>query len=289
MDLVSGIKDIERVSHTINILFRHGMGYFIQKYGFKLHLPFTKRIAFHRYKKPVLPEVRLRKAFEELGGTYIKLGQLLSLRPDLVPRKYCDEFSKLQDKVTPFSFEKVKQIVERELGKPLNRIFRKFEQKPLGSASIGQVHAATLKNGQKVVVKVQRPGIKELFRADIDIMYYFAKKLEGTKSFGKYSPLTIVKEFERYTKNELNYLTEAKNIERFYENLKNVRQVRIPKLYKEYTTTKVLVMEYVRGRKLSELIRKNAKFNKKAVMNSIIHTCLKQVFEQNIFHADLHP
>jgi len=289
MNLTSGIKDIERATHVFNVLFKNGMGYFLQKYGLKFHLPFAKRIAFHKYKKPILPEVRLRRAFEELGGTFVKLGQLLSLRPDLVPQNYCQEFSKLQDKVIPFSFEKVKKIVEKEMGKPLEKVFKKFEQKPLGSASISQVHLATLKNGKKVVVKVQRPGVREMFRADIDMMYYFAKRIENTKTFGRYSPLTIAKEFERYTKNELNFLVEAKNIDKFYENLKTSKHIKVPKLYRGYSTSRILTMQYIPGRKLSSLLRKGVKFDKKAVQNSLIHTCLKQVFEQNLFHADLHP
>lgn len=289
MGFRSGIKDIGRVSHVINVFFKHGLGYFIQKFGFHLHLPFSKRVAVHKYRKPVATEVRVRKAFEELGAAYIKLGQMLSLRPDLIPKEYCHEFSKLQDRVPPFPYEKAKQIVEEELGKPIHKAFKSFEKKPIGSASIGQVHLAKLNNGKRVVVKVIRPGVRDVFRADIDIMRYFAKKLEGTKSFGKYSPLQIIKEFERYTKNELNYLVEAKNIERFYENLKKTKYVRIPKIYTDYTTTSVLTMEYLEGKKLTELLRGRKPFNKKAVMEALIHTCLKQVFEQNLFHADLHP
>jgi len=289
MSLSSGLKDIRRASHVAGVLFKHGMGYFIHKHRLKLHLPFRKRVAVHRYRKPMMPEARLRKSFEELGGTYVKLGQLLSLRPDLVPPQYCREFSKLQDEVPPFSFEKAKKIVEKELGKPLNKIFKSFDSKPIGSASIGQVHLAKLRNGRNVVVKVRRPGIKEVFDADIDLMYYFAKKLEKDKGFDKYSPLRIVEEFERYTKNELNYLIEANNIEKFYENMKNVAYVKIPKLYRNYTTSKVLVMEYIKGKKLSDIMREKKKFDKKAVINSLAHAGLKQVFEHGVFHADMHP
>lgn len=289
MKVRKSLKDIGRATHVFNVLFRHGLGYFIEKFGLKLHLPFSKRLAIHKYKKPEAPEIRLRKAFEELGATYIKLGQMLSLRPDLIPKEYCDEFAKLQDKVPPFSFEKVKQIVERELGASLGKLFKEFDRKPLGSASIGQVHTAKLKNGEQVVVKVLRPKVNELFREDIDLMYYFAKKLEGTKNFGRYSLLEIVKEFERYTKNELNYLIEARSVEKFYANLKKEKYVKVPKVYMGYTTDKVLTLEFIKGEKLSDLLRGHKKFNKEKVMNAIINSCLKQVFEQNVFHGDLHP
>jgi ubiquinone biosynthesis protein len=271
------------------VLFKHGFGYFIQKYNLKFHLSFSKRAAVHRYKKPMLPEVRLRKAFEELGGTYVKLGQLLSLRPDLVPRKYCDEFSKLQDKVKPFPLEEAKDLIKKELRKPIGKVFKEFEGRPVGSASIGQVHEAKLKDGKKVVVKIQRPDVEQIFQADIEIMYYIAKKLEKKGGFGKFSPVTIVKEFDRYTKNELNYLVEGGNIESFYQNLHKTSYVKVPKLYREYTTRRLLVMEFIKGRKLTDLLRHRKAFSKKAVMDSIINTIMKQVFEQDVFHADIHP
>ncbi len=289
MGISSGIRDLERVSRVVNVLFRNGLGYFIQKYGLKAHLPFSKKIAFHKYAEPDSPESRLRKSFEELGGAYVKLGQMLSLRPDLVPESLCAEFAKLQDKVPPFSPAKAKEIIEKELGKPLKKVFSTFSDKPIGAASVSQVHYAVLKNGKKVVVKVQRPGAEDAFKADIDIIYHVAARLEKSKAFGKYSPMAIAKEFERYTKNELNFLVEAGNIEQFYENLKDAEYVRIPKLYRDYTSKRVLTMEYIHGRKLSDLIRDKKEFPKEKVLSSIINTCLKQVFEQSVFHADLHP
>lgn len=288
MGFGSGIKDIRRASHVVNVLFKHGLGYFIQKYGLKFHLPFLKKIALHKYRKPVAPEIRLRKAMEELGGAYIKLGQLLSLRPDLVPFRYCREFSKLQDKVPPFPYSKARKIIESELGKPMHRIFREFRQKPLGSASIAQVHLATLKSGKKAVVKVQRPNVREIFRADISILYYFARQLDKIKAFGKYSPIAIVEEFEKYTKNELNFLTEAENIEIYRKALKNEKIIKVPKLYREYTSSRVLTTEFIKGKKLSQLIAEKKKLSRKT-MTALFRSFMKQIFEKNIFHADVHP
>lgn len=289
MDIKTGVKDVTRISHIANVLIKHGLGFFINKYGFKLHIPLSKRISLSTYKKPDVPEVRFRKAFEELGGTYVKLGQMLSLRPDLIPEKYCKEFSKLQDKVPPFSFEKVKKIISAEIGKPSEKIFKHIDKKPLGSASLGQVHSAALHNGKKAVIKVLRPKIKEKVMTDIDIMKHIAKRLENTKSFGRYSPKTIVNEFERYTKKELDYINEAKNIEKFYDNLSKEDYVRIPKVFHQYTTKRILTLEFLKGEKLTSLLKSKKKFNKKSVMNSLVKATLKQVFDQGTFHADLHP
>ncbi|MBW3004655.1 AarF/ABC1/UbiB kinase family protein, partial [Candidatus Woesearchaeota archaeon] len=156
---------LKRASRIANVLVKQGLGYFVQEFGFKWCLPFHKRVTTYQ-KRDSIP-VRLRKSMEELGGAYVKLGQLLSLRPDLVPQEYCDEFNKLLDKMPAFSYETAKKIVEDELKQPLNKVFKQFDKKPIGSASIAQVHKAVLRNGKKVVVKVQRPNAKDQFHSDI--------------------------------------------------------------------------------------------------------------------------
>ena len=289
MTFAESFRDLKRISQVVNVLFRNGMGYFIREFNLKLHLSLPKKFAVHRYAKPSKPEVMLRKSMEQLGGSFIKLGQLLSVRPDLVPLGYCREFSKLQDKVKPFSFDSAKKIIESEMGEPLSKVFSKFEKNPIGSASIAQVHLAKLKNGKKVVVKVQRPGINKVFEADLDLIRYFAGKMEQSERIGRYSPSRIVEEFERYTKKELNFLIEASNIEKFYANFKNSKAVKIPKVYGAFSTPKVLVLEHIQGEKLVDLINKKKKFDGKKAAKQLIAALVTMIFEHGIFHADLHP
>jgi ubiquinone biosynthesis protein len=278
---------LKRASKVINVLAKQGLGYFIQEFGLKWHLPFHKRIK--PYKKAESIPLRLRKSMEELGGAYVKLGQLLSLRPDLVPQEYCDEFSKLLDKMPAFSYAKAKEIIEKETGKPLNTLFKQFDKKPLGSASIAQVHKAVLKNWQKVVVKIQRPDVKQQFESDIEIMYYLAHKIDKYFKRTTVSPVEIVREFESYTKDELNFLIEADNIEAFYELFKSWKKVVTPKIYIQYTTSKLLVMDYVHGTKLSEIKDKLSLNIRRELIQNIADAMFKQVLDKGVFHADLHP
>jgi len=220
--------------------------------------------------------------FEELGGSYVKLGQLLSLRPDLIPQEYCDEFKKLQDHVAPFPFVQVQKIIDHELG---SDVFDKIQEKPLGSASIAQVHKAKLKNDKWVVVKVQRPFVREDFETDIDIMYFIARKLK-TK-LKELSPVEIVEEFENYTRKELNFANEAKNIDRFNNIFYKNEHIKIPRVYWQYTTKNVLVMEYMHGTKLSDL--KLDKVDRRKIAELLIEAAMKQIYEHGVFHADLHP
>ncbi len=276
---------LRRVSRVVNVLAKHGLGYFLQEYRLLRHLPFMKRMTVGIQKKEDIP-VRLRKAMEELGGAYIKFGQMLSLRPDLVPPEWCNEFKKLLDKTEPIEYEKIKAVVEDELKKPIGELFSKFDRKPIGSASIAQVHAARLHAGQKVVVKIQRPQIKEKFEADIAILYYLARKIDKYIS-NHASPVDMIEEFERYTKKELDFTNEAKNTDQFYKNFKGSKKVEIPRVYWQYTSPRVLVMQHFDGKKLSEVKLKKEK--RKKIAKTISDAVFKQVLEDGFFHADLHP
>ncbi|MBI5064625.1 AarF/ABC1/UbiB kinase family protein [Candidatus Woesearchaeota archaeon] len=275
------IKDIRRITQVVRVLLKQGFGKILYDHGLRKYLPFHKRVMMNGKLPSDLP-VKIRLVFEELGGAYVKLGQLLSLRPDLIPQEYCDELKKLQDQVPPFPFNQAMNILENEVGKD---VFLKIDEKPIGSASIAQVHRAKLKNNQDVVIKIQRPYVKDDFETDIDIMYYIAHKLE--KKFEEFSPIEIVKEFENYTKKELNFVNEAKNIDRFYQIFSKDPHVRIPSVYWHHTTKNVLVMEYLRGKKISEL--KDEKYDKKKIAETIVEALMKQVYEHGVFHADLHP
>jgi ubiquinone biosynthesis protein len=237
----------------------------------------------------VKPQERIIPILEELGGTYIKLGQLLSIRPDLIELEYCEECQKLQDDVKPFSFEEAKKIIEAEFKKPLDQVYSSFNKVPIAAASIGQVHEAKLKDGERVAVKVQRPNIRQIMNADIDVMEYFAARMENHARFKKYRPKLIVEEFKRYTENELDYIQEARNCEQFYENFRNSRKIKIPKVYWDYTTDKVLTLEFIDGAKIRDLVKAKHRFDKKKIINCGLDAEFKQIFEDGIFHADLHP
>jgi len=289
MGLKQVFNDIDRVRHIVGVLLKYELGFFVDKLGLKEHLTFGERFnrkAFQQ-KTSLNPE-KLRKMLEELSGAFVKLGQLLSLRPDLVPKEYCEEFSKLQDAMAGFDFHFVQETIEGEYGKKLNDVFMKFESKPVAAASIGQVHKAWLKNGKKVAVKVKRPYIDKVFSADIDILKRIAKILQHHyPELKDYDVNGILNEFERYTQNELDYLVEARNIELFYKSFLGNKKVKIPKVEHELTTKDVLVMEFIDGKKLSEA--KSSEYNKKTLVKDFMDGMMEQVLEHNIFHADPHP
>ena len=286
------VKDIKRLQEIVTVLFEEGLGYYVAKTNLRFHLPWHKRI------RPVLPvsnrqrqAVYLRRSFERLGPTFVKFGQLLSLRPDLVPKEFSEEFEKLQDHVPPFPYQKVKNIVEGDLQKPLTKLFSSFDKKQLASASIAQVHRAVLKSGKKVVVKVQRPDIKEIIDTDLDILFHLAQALEKHFStMNNYHPVDVVKEFAIWTRKELNFEIEGHNAALLREKLKDNREVVIPRMYPALSSKRVLTMDYIDGLKLSDLTALD-KYNinrKKLVMN-YVNSILEQALLHGLFHADPHP
>ncbi len=292
MGLFQTYQDFRRLQQIANVLFKQELGYFVDKLDLKSHLPFKRRLQITKFAKPKETiSKRLRLSMEELGGSFVKLGQLLSLRPDLVPQEYLDEFSKLQDSVKPFPFEVAKIIIESELKKPLNKVFSYFNKVPIASASVGQVHEAILKNGTKVAVKVQRPGIRQVFATDIDLMYYLARLLEKhvpeSKSF---NPAGIVDEFDKYTRKELDYVAEGRNIDSYKEAVVYEKNVVVPKVYWDYTTSKVLTMEFMEGIKISS-VKDFRKLRVKGdyLSNTLVKLFVKGVLYFHFFHADPHP
>ncbi|NQV09103.1 hypothetical protein HQ529_04590, partial [Candidatus Woesearchaeota archaeon] len=247
------IEDIKRLEQILNVLFKHEMGYVIEKLNLKHLLSIHKRMQSKKFEEKETQPERIRKILEELGGTFIKLGQLLSIRADLIPKEYCDEFKKLQDEVNFFPGKDAKNIVSLELNKDVNKLFSFFNEKPVAAASIAQVHQAVLRDGRKVAIKVQRPGIKKLIETDMDILYNLAHLIKNRINPEMIDPVDIIEEFEKYTENELNFMTEARNINRFYKNFEYDKTTKIPEVFFEYTTEKVLTMSFITGTKLSEL------------------------------------
>ncbi len=284
------IKNIVRMRKILNILIKHGFGDFIEQLNIGRVLS-LKRL-FRRKESPVYNRaVRARMAIEELGSTFIKFGQILSTRVDLLPPDWAGEFKKLQDEVPPFSYEEVVNVVEGGLKCSLNEVFDDFQKTACASASIAQVHYAKLKDGSAVAVKVQRPGIDKVISADLSILYTFAGLIEKyMPSMRRYEPLTVVSQFEQTITKELNFPTEGAHAGRIARIFKKNERVLIPKVYWKYTAKRVLTMERVYGTVIDELETLKAKgIDFKKVAEDSIKAFFIQVFDHGYFHADLHP
>jgi ubiquinone biosynthesis protein len=234
---------------------------------------------------------RLRLALEELGPSFIKLGQLLSTRADIFPPAYVDEFRKLQDSVAPFPFRQARGVVESELKRSLSEVFADFEPQPQGSASVAQVHKAKLYSGEQVAVKIIRPGIERTIQKDIRLMYYFAGKLEKWFQVARLlGAVNLVQEFERTIFRELDMYIEAGSVEKFATLFEDSDEIHIPRIYWDYTTRAVLVMEYVEGCKMDDIAAITAfGIEPREIAMIGLRSFSRQLMEFGFFHADPHP
>jgi ubiquinone biosynthesis protein len=227
---------------------------------------------------------------EELGPSFIKLGQLLGTRADIFPPRYIEEFNKLQDQAPPVPFKEIKRVIEAELGRPLLEIFPEFDESPIGSASVAQVHAAKLSTGEKVAVKIVRPGIARKIRADIGLMYFLAAILERLFHTARLLALsTLVAEFERIIFKELDMFIEAGNVEKFARNFKGDPEIYVPKIHWDFTSESVLVMEYVEGIKMDQVAAlKKHGIDPQEIALIGLRSFSRQLLEFGFFHADPH-
>jgi ubiquinone biosynthesis protein len=286
-------RNIGRIRQILNVFIKHGFGQFVALLNLYKFVPFRKRIKLITQTdkaQGLLASERLRQAFTELGPSFIKLGQILSTRPDLIGDKYASEFERLQDEVTPFPYVTVKEILERELKRPLKDIFASIDEVPVAAASIAQVHNAVLADGAKVVIKVQRPHIKDIIETDVSIMRIMSdlmvKYIPETEIF---NPQGIVQEFSRLIKRELNFIEEEKNISRFRRNFDKVPSVVIPVTYPEFCTESVVVMERIEGIRISDIEAiDRAGIDRKALAKTIVNAYFKMILEDGFFHADPH-
>ncbi len=273
----------------MRVLVKYGLDYFIDrsKTGLLLRIRKSPR----DYQKLTGPE-KLRLALEELGPTFIKFGQILSIRPDFLPSAFIKELEKLQDRVPPFSSFQAQKIIEKELNKPLEKLFKKFETKPIAAASLSQVHKAILPNNELVAVKVQRPDIKEIIELDLGILENLAGFLENRLKNGwVYRPKLIVAEIKKAIRREIDFTNEAYNFEKFRINFKDIEYIKVPKIYWEMSTAKVLTMEFMKGRKINEITQDKYKniFEVEKIAKRGAKAILKQILEDGFFHADPHP
>lgn len=287
-------RNIKRIREIIGVLVKYGFEDIVTNSTLRNFVSEKGRLSWKRQGQPVFKYSRwerVRMACEELGPTFIKLAQILSNRPDMIPAPLIEEFEKLQDNVPAFSFEEVKKTIEAELGKPIEDVFEALNEKPLATASIGQVHKARLKNGKEVVVKIQRPGVKDLVYRDLAILSDGVNRADRyLKKQGILNAKDMVRSFERSMHKELDYRTEARNLERFRNLYKSYKNFIIPAAYREFSSEKVMVMEFVGGCKISDVPQLRAwGLDPRKVAENGMGIYLTQIFEFGIFHADPHP
>lgn len=250
----------------------------------------SEKAATHGRHTGASPE-QLANDLERMGPTYVKLGQVLAGRPDLIPESYRKSLERLQDNVKPFPYEEVERIVEEQLGVRLSKAFSEFNPEPIAAASLGQVHAAKLRDGRPVVVKIQRPGIRPQIARDFEVLTELSTTLDQHTKFGKrYRFGRMVEEFQLTIQNELNYEREAQNLRTLGENLQEFPNIQVPQPVMDYTTRSVLTMEFVSGRKISSLSPlARLDIDSEALCEELFRAYLKQVLVDGIFHADPHP
>ena len=285
-------RSLRRYRQIVAILLKYGFGQVLDQMRIFAYLRMKRRVLGKKGEVEKLTYAqRIRFALEELGPTFVKLGQVLSMRPLLIPLELVMELTKLQDQVAPFLFAQVKQIVESELKAPLEEHFSSFETVPIAAASLSQVHKAVTKDGKTVVVKVQRPGIKEIIKADMEILKDLTNLLEKYVPESKqYDPVGMREELDKSIRREINFNNEARNIEVFGENFKEEKSIFVPKVFWDLTTSKVLTMDFIDGVKisnLSELEKRGIDKKKLALIGGKM--VFKQIFEDGFFHADPHP
>ena len=287
-------RHMNRYRQIITVLFKYGFGDLVDRLHVGQYLEIGMQMVSRKRRERVeklTRSERLRMALEELGPTFVKMGQILSSRPDLIPVEFIEELSKLQDSVPPFPFSQVREIIEAELTSPIDEIFQKFEETPLAAASIGQVHRAQLKNGDDVIVKVQRPGIRAIIEVDLEILLHLATLIERhIEEWEIHRPTRIVEEFASSLAKEIDYTIEASNAERFARQFTGNSSVYVPRIFMETTTKQVLTMEFIDGIKASEIDKlDNAGLDRSIIASRGADLILEQVFKHGFFHADPHP
>jgi len=274
------------------VLARNGLGFLVEGLGLARFVPRwrARTVEADAEMAATSVPVRIRRTLEELGPTYIKLGQILSTRPDILPPRVISELSKLLDTAPPAPVSEITAVIEQELGGPIDRWYGSFSPVPIASASIGQVHRATLLDGTEVVVKVQRPGVQETIRSDLSLLATQARFLEGrSATLRAYRVLEIVEEFSQMLRDELDYSAEGRNADTLRRKVA-AEDVLVPEVYWDLTTSRVITLAYLDGLKLTETERLEAQgYDLATIAERVVRVYLRQVFVHGIFHADPHP
>ncbi len=289
------IRSLRRYRVILGILIKYGFGHILEQLNVNYYIELGKKIVTFgsapREVEHLTPAERLRLAMEELGPTFIKLGQVLSTRPDLLPGEFIEEFRKLQDRVPSLPLEDIVVQVEKELGGPIDSLFSWFSPVPVAAASIAQVHRGRLPGGEEVVIKVRRPGIRELMETDLDVLLGLAHLVDRhVPNSELYDPIGLVKEFRRVVNREMDFSREGRTIDRFALNFADDPTVYFPKVYWDFTGETVLTMEFIDGVKVSDISLLTARgHDLKAIARRGADAILKQVLVHGFFHGDPHP
>ncbi len=292
-NIKDSISNLKRYNEILRVFVKHGFNDIVSKISLAPKLRGDKNPLSTQGENlnALSSSVRLRMAFEELGATFIKLGQMLSLRSDIIPAELAAELSKLQDSVQNDDIEKIKSVLTTEYGKPINDVFLEFDESPIASASIAQVHKAKLKTGEGVAVKILHPGVAGKIEADLEILKHLSRLIETHIPESRpYQPVEIIKEFDKSIRKELNLVFEGYNIDTFRNYFQDDPTIKMPIVYWEYSTESILVTEFINGIKISELLNnESSDIDPKQVTMNSANALMKQVFEIGIFHADPHP
>jgi len=285
------LSELARLREIIRILVKYGLGDVVSYLKLDPLKAVGQRLFFQKVRSSEPRPVRIRKALEELGPTFSKLGQILSARPDLLPPDYISELSRLQDQVAPLPFEKVLSILEEEWGEPVDKKLLVLDPSPLGQATIAQVHRGQLPDGTQVAIKVQRPGILPMIESDLAILSVLAELLEDNlEKSRRYRPREVVREFSRMLRLELDFTHEARNIDRAAQHFRDDPEIVIPRHYPEFSTERVLVLEFLDGIKIDQIDRYEEMGTTPEVIAKIgARAILKQVFVFGFFQGDPHP
>lgn len=281
---------MRRLSEIAHVLVRYGFADLVDRSGLSRFLPARHRVLEgEAVSKEERTAARFRRALEELGPTFVKLGQMLATRPDVMPAEYIDELRALQESVEPLPFAVVIEQIEKVVSKPWKEVYEEIDAQPLAAGSIAQVHRCKLRSGERGVLKVQRPGIAAVFRADVEVLRKVAGLIEDhVEEARPYRPREVVEEFAHSLEREFDFLEEATVIETFRDFFADGESVKIPAVFWEATGGILITMEEVRGRSLSEFMAAEERPSKETA-ERVLRAFLRQYFEAGVFHADPHP
>jgi ubiquinone biosynthesis protein len=285
-------RNLGRMSEIAQVAVRHGFGYWLESHKLTDLLPWPRTpVALEAEAAPTQRGRHLREMLDELGPTFVKFGQLLSTRPDIVPPDIITELRALQDDVTPFPFSEVERVIREELELPVEKLFTSFEEKPMAAASIGQVHRAVLPNGKRVAVKVQRPDAPRQIEADLALLYQAARiAKDRVRALDFINARELVDEFGRSIRQELDYRLEARNAQTFHRNFSGHPHIRVPHVYWSYSRQRVLTLELIEGVQLADLDFDAYTLDERRDLAYLVtEAWMTMIFKHGFFHGDPHP